>query len=69
METQSACGESPVAEGVGGWSLVEDKCGDMWGQGFDFFLQRKALYSALNLRPCWVSHLMFLPSALTNGSC
>lgn len=27
--TQSACGESPVAEGIGGLCLVGDKCGDM----------------------------------------
>lgn len=67
--TQSACGASPVAEGIGGLCLVGGKCGDMWGQEFGFFFWRKAMYSALNLRLLLDSHLMVLPSALTNGSC
>lgn len=36
--TQSACGESPTAESIGGLCLVGDKCGDVWGQGFGLFL-------------------------------
>lgn len=35
---QNACGESPVAEGIGGLCLVGYKCGDIWGQGFGLFL-------------------------------
>lgn len=31
--TQSACGESPVAEGMWGLCLAGDKYGDMWGPG------------------------------------
>lgn len=36
--TQSACGESPVAEGIESLCLVGEKRGNMWGQGFGLFL-------------------------------
>lgn len=40
--TQSACGASPVAEGIGDLCLVGGKCGDMWGQEFGFFFLEKS---------------------------
>lgn len=47
----------------------KDESGDLWGQGFGHFNLEESYILCLEFESRLVSHIIYLPSALTNGNC